>query len=29
VLNRGRWKGGALARTLLDLVVTALVRRGR
>jgi hypothetical protein len=29
VLNRGRWKGRALARTLLDLVVTALVRRGR
>ena len=28
VLNRGRWKARALARTLLDLVVTALVPEG-
>ena len=28
VLNRGRWKGRALARTLLDLVVAALVPQG-
>jgi hypothetical protein len=28
VLNRGRWKGRALARTLLDLVVAALVPEG-
>lgn len=28
VLNRGRWKGRALARTLLDLVVGALVPEG-
>jgi hypothetical protein len=28
VLNRGRWKGRALARTLLDLVVAALVPAG-
>jgi hypothetical protein len=28
VLNRGRWKGRTLARTLLDLVVAALVPEG-
>lgn len=28
VLNRGRWKGRALARTLLDLVVAALAPEG-
>lgn len=28
VLNRGRWKGRALARTLLGLVVTALAPKG-
>jgi hypothetical protein len=28
VLNRGRWKGRALARTLLDLVIAALVPEG-